>query len=160
MDSVLISVTIIDTAIVVSGTTLAAVQQNAGYQWLNCDSTLPIPGATGQTYNVINSGTYAVALQLNGCVDTSSCLLITSVGMLENASGGAYHIAPNPTTGFLTVYAPEAGDHRIELYSVTGSLVYTERFVSDRPTLFIGDLPAGVYWMRINGEIRAKVMKL
>jgi len=160
VDSVLISVTIIDTAIVVSGTTLAAVQQNAGYQWLNCDSTLPIPGATGQTYNVINSGTYAVALQLNGCVDTSSCLLITSVGMLENASGGAYHIAPNPTTGFLTVYAPEAGDHRIELYSVTGSLVYTERFVSNRPTLFIGDLPAGVYWMRINGEIRAKVMKL
>lgn len=160
VDSVWIDVTIIDTAVVVSSVTLNAAQQNASYQWFNCDSATAIPGATGQSYAISSSGSYAVVLQLNGCVDTTACVQVMSVGLIESLAGSAYHLAPNPTTGALTVYAPSVGTYRIELYDHAGRRVYAERFISDRPTLFIGDLPAGVYWMRINGTAGIKVVKL
>ncbi len=159
IDSVLITVTNIDTTVITSGAVLSSAQQGATYQWFNCDSLMALPGETMETFNATDNGSYAVTLQLNGCIDTSACVLISSIGIIENVAGSSYHIAPNPTTNTITVYAPSVQDYRIELYSITGSLVYTDRFKTDRPTLHLDKLPAGVYWMRINGEDGIKVVR-
>lgn len=160
VDSVLITVTNIDTTVIVSGAMLTTAQQGATYQWFNCDSLMALPGETNAVYDVTINGSYAVALQLNGCTDTSACVLITNAGLIENAAANLYSIAPNPTTGALTVYAPSVHDYRVQLFDVTGSLVYSNRFVTDRPTFSIEHLPAGVYWLRINGERGLKVVKM
>src|SRR5690349_22903005 len=53
-------------------------------------------GATSQSYTVLANGSYAVIISQNGCVDTSSCYAITSVGMHENNFSSEIQISPNP----------------------------------------------------------------
>jgi hypothetical protein len=60
-------------------TTLTAEQNNATYQWIDCDVLDgAISGETGQTYSPLITGYYAVEITLSdGCgatlIDTSSC---------------------------------------------------------------------------------------
>lgn len=74
----------IDNTITVTGNTLESNQASANYQWLDCDAELaPITGETGQSYMPAASGNYAVEISIQGCVDTSSCELISIVGIEE-----------------------------------------------------------------------------
>ncbi len=73
-----------------SGITLTSIATPANYQWVDCNNTmLPILGATAQTYIPVINGNYAVVVNQNGCIDTSLCYEINSVG-IEN-------IVQNPT---------------------------------------------------------------
>lgn len=74
----------IDNTITVSGNTLESNQASASYQWLDCDAGLsPIAGETGQSYTPEASGNYAVEISVQGCVDSSSCEIISIVGIEE-----------------------------------------------------------------------------
>jgi len=78
--------------------TIAANNTNATYQWLDCnDNFTPISGETGQTFTASGNGDYAVQLTENGCVDTTSCVSITTVGIDENTFGDEFLVYPNPT---------------------------------------------------------------
>ena len=159
VDSVIFNVTTIDTAVILTGTVLSAAQANASYQWINCDSALAIPGATAQAYTVSEVGSYAVAIELNGCADTSPCVLVTGTGIADGPSGAVYHVAPNPTTGLIVVHGPALGSYRIELFNTIGSIIHAEWSTSERHELHIERLPAGIYWLRINEAVGFKVVK-
>ncbi|NBY40315.1 MAG: T9SS C-terminal target domain-containing protein [Flavobacteriia bacterium] len=80
---------------------LAANQQNASYQWLDCNNNYnPISGANQNTFSPIVSGNYTVQISLNNCVDTSACTFVQvgSSGFLENFIQ-TDKIYPNPNNG-------------------------------------------------------------
>ena len=64
--------------------TLTADQNNATYQWLDCDNNnSPITGETAQSYTPTVTGNYAVEVTLNGCSTISECTLVDFTGVNE-----------------------------------------------------------------------------
>ena len=82
--------------------TLTAQQNNVTYQWLDCITNLPVPDAVSQSFTTsAASGTYAVIVTLNGCSDTSQCIMVDQSGLSEhdltvllspNPAGDAVHL--------------------------------------------------------------------
>ena len=63
-------------------TELNATQTGATYQWLDCDNDYAsILDETDQFYTPSLTGNYAVEVQMNGCIDTSACLLVDYTGI-------------------------------------------------------------------------------
>ena len=78
---------------------LSSVQENASYVWLDCASNYtPLANQTGQLFTPSASGTYAVEVTSNGCVDTSECIefQMASVGVSESTFPTTISAYPNP----------------------------------------------------------------
>ncbi len=91
----------IDDSISVNGNTLTAIQNGANYQWFLCQVGLsPIAGANSQSYTINSTGNYAVSLEVNGCRDTSDCVLALFTG-LDVLDLSQLQIFPNPNKGEL-----------------------------------------------------------
>ncbi|MFM7234064.1 MAG: choice-of-anchor V domain-containing protein [Flavobacteriales bacterium] len=127
-------------------TSATAAQQGATYQWWNCDTQLPIEGATSAEFSITDpsqNGNYSVAVTLNGCDAMSDCvfLLIESVEELQqNWSAGFF---PNPATTMLTVWSSTPTG--VSIYNGLGALVLSQRVNAINHTLDIGELQQGIY---------------
>ncbi|MCB9235148.1 MAG: T9SS type A sorting domain-containing protein [Bacteroidia bacterium] len=168
-DSVLtihLTVTTIDTTVQVVQDTLVALQGGASYQWLDCgDNFAPIAGATGQSYGVGFGGNFALEITLNGCVDTSYChdLLFESRG--GDLNGAGVRVWPNPVEGRLQLEFPAGLEvQEVALVNVTGQRLISRDLTtgSRRVSLDLGDLPAGIYLVRVvsgKGILAGRVVK-
>ncbi|MFT4662995.1 MAG: hypothetical protein ACI8V8_002407 [Chitinophagales bacterium] len=78
---------------------LSANNNGAGitYQWIDCADGSEITGSTAQTFSATTNGNYAVIINDNGCIDTSACVSISSLGIIENGFGKDLLLYPNPT---------------------------------------------------------------
>lgn len=136
-----------DTTISLIGSSLQANQANAtSYQWLNCNTAIPIAGAISQSYTPIVSGNYAVILNWNGCVDTSTCysfILTTSEHVTFNNSCSVY---PNPTTGKLAIRSALTQTFEWELFDLFGRRLMK----NSTQEIDMSNLPTGTYCLRIN----------
>jgi len=81
----------------------------ATYQWIDCDSSsLPIAGETAQVFTATTNGHYAVVIVNNsGCVDTSACVEVNSVGLNEESTGPV-SVYPNPVQNTLYISTEES----------------------------------------------------
>jgi PKD repeat protein len=86
-----VSVVPIDPAVALNNTVLSALPGYDSYQWFDCNTMLPIEGANGNTYDPGVTGTYAVAITLSSCIDTSECFYVQTP--LADFAG-------NPTYGY------------------------------------------------------------
>lgn len=97
----------IDVSVDVNGTTLQAVQTVAGYQWLDCDAAnAPINGEINQSYTPAVTGNYAVEINVEGCVDTSTCYLIDYTGIEELTADGKEVVKIVDLLGRETAFRP------------------------------------------------------
>jgi len=88
-----------DTAVNYTGDSLTAQTIGANYQWLDCANFWnPIPGATDAYYIPTSAGSYAVQIERNGCVDTSSCY-VHIVSGVEDQATAPIRVFPNPVVG-------------------------------------------------------------
>jgi uncharacterized delta-60 repeat protein len=77
--------------------TITANQSSATYQWIDCNTNTAIGGETNQSYTATTNGSYAVVVTLNGCSDTSACVIISTVGINQYSKLTAQSsIYPNP----------------------------------------------------------------
>ena len=71
-----------------TGPLLDSDQSGAIYQWLDCDNgNQPINGETNQSYTPAITGNYAVEVNMNGCIVTSTCYLVDYSGIEELING-------------------------------------------------------------------------
>lgn len=83
---------------------LEAVANDAIYQWLDCSNGFTaIAGASDQSFTATQNGSYAVAVTQMTCTDTSACITVDNVSILENQSGNGIRVFPNPTAGEVTI---------------------------------------------------------
>jgi hypothetical protein len=126
---------------------LTANQSGASYQWIDCNNNnAPISGAINQSFTPTTSGSYAVVVTLNGCVDTSACQTVTITGLdIQASSKLPFSIYPNPNRGNFTIQSTKGGV--FELIDVTGKVINTYTITNTQQTVN-ENIPAGIYFVR------------
>ena len=144
------------------GLTMTATNANATYQWLNCDNNFGIINdETNQTFTATTNGNFAVELTENGCVDTSSCVEITTVGILENTFCQEINVFPNPTNGKVWITFEEAlNNAEIILTDLQGRIVFTQKIDVTKDVLLEIEGDAGVYFLTIKTPNEKSLLKL
>ncbi len=93
-----------DVSVTNSSPTLTANATGSTYQWLDCNKNFTkINNAKSRTYVANSNGTYAVEVTQNGCIDTSLCINLSNVQILENTFGTSVKLFPNPTNDEVTI---------------------------------------------------------
>lgn len=160
LDLTINSVSDISTSL--SGVNITSNNSGATYQWLDCDNGYAtITNATSQTFVATASGNYAVELTENGCVDTTVCVAITSVGIVENSFGDALMVYPNPTNGNFSINL--GGVYETSIVSITdinGKLIDSKTITQSQTLDLSLEEPNGVYIVSIQAGDKNAVIRL
>jgi parallel beta-helix repeat protein len=118
----------------------------AQYQWRR--NGTPIQGATNRSYTPTASDVYTVTVtDDNGCSATSTPHYFNRVSVGGLSGNRHVRIYPNPTSDVVYIEAPESV--RVTLSSPEGRTILLQQHVQ---SLQVGDLPDGVYLLRIYNE--------
>ena len=153
-----IDTTVIDISTTNENITLKSNEDDAVYQWLNCDTKELISGETNQVFEVKENGSYAVIITKNGCVDTSQCAIVTSIGTIDLFSD--IKIYPNPNNG--TFYLNLGSDRNIciKLIDLDGKILYSKENINERIFEISTEIKSGVYIIEIDNNYKSKRYKL
>lgn len=137
--------------VIVDGQTITSSAAVADYKWLDCNnSNAVIPNEIDQTFNAEFTGSYAVEITVNGCVDTSDCVDITVLGNAENKNPVSFSLYPNPTHGNVSLMFEEYQSFiEVKITSATGKIVETKTFANTNRVNFELNQPAGIYFMEL-----------
>lgn len=153
----------VNTNTTLDGSTISSEVEGADYQWLNCEADMSvIPGATHQMYTTNNSGSFAVAVTENGCIDTSACVAVTLVGVTQSAFSNPFTLYPNPAKDVFTIdFTSNQVYLIVRIYSVAGQLVEALPVQNSDHLDVKFDHPSGMYWIEIeNLEGQKSTLKL
>ncbi len=129
-----LTITNIDTTTTTNDITIAANQNGALYQWIDCDNgNTPITGETGQSFTAPANGNYAVEVTFNSCMDTSACEIISSVG-IEDLSLDNIIISQQENTVVITHDLPNILE--VIVYDITGKVIHQKVGVNASPYIF------------------------
>ena len=148
----------IDVALTNDGQSLSANQNNASYQWLNCnEGNTAIVGATSQVYTPTTNGQYAVQITAGSCIEVSNCETILTVGTGESDNYGVVKIYPNPSNGEMTIEVTEMLlNTKVKILNVLGKQVASYDLTQTSTYLQL-DLENGIYFVLIDG-ISSKII--
>lgn len=151
-----------DTTTYLNSITIEANNPTASYIWLNCDNNYSIiSNETNQSYTPSVNGNYAVQLSENGCVDTSACVTIASVGVLENNFGKDFILFPNPTDGNISIDLGAKYEHvEVSISDINGKLIRLEKFDQEQIVSLTMKEPSGVYFLTVLAIDKSAVIRL
>ncbi len=140
---------------------IITVSQTADtYQWIDCDTELPIQNEESQTFTATASGNYAVDITINNCTVRSGCENITVVGINSETNANAITIYPNPSNGVL-VLKSNIKDY-IVVYDIFGRDIASFHLNTDSNFSKTIQLNAGIYFIysaKTNKTLRAVVIE-
>jgi hypothetical protein len=143
----------LNTTTSVTNETITATLSGASYQWVDCDNgNASIAGATSQSFTATTNGNYAVEITDNGCTETSSCVSVLSVGVIENSALSVISIFPNPSTGMFTVSTNQLGKNYIITDNI-GKVVMQGILNTTQMDIDISNNAKGIYLLTIEGHV-------
>nr|WP_294862740.1 T9SS type A sorting domain-containing protein [uncultured Fluviicola sp.] len=151
-----------DITTTLNGLTITATNGNATYKWLNCDNNYAIiNGATNQFFTVSANGNYAVELTENGCVDTSDCVNIASVGINELINDFEISVYPNPSSGKVYISFDKVRNGvDLVLEDLQGKTIFRKDYdVMSNTDIELPDT-TGIYFLRVKMPEGQKTLKL
>ncbi len=152
----------VNTSVNATATTLTSLNGSAAWQWLDCtNGYAEIPGASFQTFTPASIGSYAVEVSDNGCVDTSACYDITSIGIEERVAQLSARLHPTVTTGVLRllVDAPH-GTLNVTISNALGRVVQRSRTTAKAEQwLDVSALSAGSYSVLADVDGLSRVLR-
>ena len=135
-----------------SGITLFANETANSYQWIDCLNSIPIFGATSQSFTPTFNGSYAVILTNNFCSDTTFCYVLNNVGLKSTDSFSKdVHIYPNPTKNQLNIKINNpTTTTSVQMFSASGVLLYSNTFLNNEEiSLNVTEYSSGVYFVKL-----------
>jgi hypothetical protein len=157
-----ITILTVDTGITFDGNAIVSAAQAATFQWVNCnDNFAIIEGEIDSALQIIANGSYAVIVNQSGCIDTSSCVLISTVS-LDDKTANLFDVSPNPVHETFTITASEhAVTDTYQIFSSTGSLILSGRLTGKSTSIASVDLKSGIYFIVFNQHPKPyKLIKL
>jgi hypothetical protein len=150
------------TTVTQAGPSLTADQAGATYQWLDCNNNnAPISGATNQTYIATANGDYAVEINLSGCLDTSACINVVSVGLnAPEQTKVDFKVYPNPTKGGITIaiQGNTFNQERLRIFDMSGKIVRDVLVNGNFLEVDLHGLNSGVYFLDLAGAKRKVIL--
>ena len=140
----------IDTSITINFQSLTANATGSSYQWLDCNTMLPISGDTNKTFTPSSNGNYAVILNQYGCADTSNCHNFIFINVRENAFVKSINVFPNPTKDKVDVKLNRIFDNiNVHISTLQGKIIDTFRIESASEFQFNFNASTGIYFLDI-----------
>lgn len=142
----------IDVTTSVSGTTISANAAGLSYQWVDCNSAYAaVAGQTSQSYASAPDGSYAVIITNGSCVDTSSCVAISTTGIQSNLTQ-SLAVYPNPVKDQL-VLEGVASNSTLVVYNGLGQEVMNLKLDAEKTQhISMSQLQNGIYIIKINND--------
>lgn len=151
----------IDLSILSLGQVIGSNQTNADYQWLNCDDNYSIiPGEIQSTFTSNTYGNFALELTYNGCVDTSACTTINTIGIAHVDFMSSVHVSPNPTSDLVGIHFGNLQDKSVKVINTLGQIVYQKEHIVESVYQFNLSQPSGIYIIEVYSNNRRKRFKL
>lgn len=140
-------------SVVVDAFELTAFQDNASYQWLDCENGFePIFGENAQSFTAVEDGSYAVELSFNGCIVQSECQQIigTDVSAIDAMS---FAVFPNPTNGTISFRLSDGFGLPANVSLINGIGQVVERWTMNQSgmSLELNHSP-GVYMIQVEND--------
>ena len=155
--------TSMDVTTVLNGTTLTANNVNGFYKWLNCDENYtPIFGENNQSYSPSVNGMYAVEITENGCVDTSMCVSVNTVGIDGVKNNIQTALYPNPSSGIYHILLTESIEYfELAVHNIQGEIIFSKIYANTSQTsINLKEASPGVYFLTIKSNNGKNVVKL
>lgn len=158
-----VQVTTVNTGVSQSGAQLTALAANATYQWYNCATNLPIPGAVDAVFVAPEDGLYAVEVTQNGCSDFSECLIVNTLSISMPEANFSIQAYPNPAQQLIQVRISPAPMETLQmsLWNVLGQELNRQQAtpVSNGVySLRVEHLPHGNYFIKVHIEGKEQVV--
>lgn len=148
-----LTVNSLDTTVTLSSGTLTATIENATYQWINTDGNEPVVGENSISFTPQKSGTYKVAIEKDGCVDTSGSKYVEVViASLESVNNIAISVYPNPASNLVTVSLSANIEGSISITDIHGNKLLTKDLTDLTTTINTTNLSSGIYVIKINSS--------
>lgn len=140
----------IDSSVSTSGNTLTANETGASYQWIDCNNAnTPVGGATSQAFTPAVDGSYAVIVNKNGCIATSTCqnvVLASDDFQLNNQ----IKLYPNPSNGIFNLELGTPFNSVITTVTNISGQVIMERNNDNITNLELNlNAPNGIYFVSV-----------
>lgn len=153
-----VTVNQISNEITVTGSVLTAVQAGAVYQWIDCATGAPIPGATSQSFTPSQNGEYGVLIFTpESCSSVSDCIVINNLSIGQE-SFDWMAVYPNPASERVTINNLPS-ESTVRLMDMTGKVIYSVK-ASASLIINLADVKAGVYLLNVENKSGAATHKL
>jgi hypothetical protein len=142
-----------DNSITNNNGTFVANQDNATYQWVDCNNgDKPIAGATGKEFKPTITGSYAVQISKGMCKIVSDCVEFKELSTAVNSLGNEIYLYPNPTEETVNIVLKQAEDVVINQRDMSGRLIAT--YISKDKRIVSVNLKgnSGMYLLEIIGS--------
>lgn len=150
-----------NTSISQSADTLKALPLGYTYQWIDCATNSPIPGATASSFVPTSSGSYKAVVHFSiECSDTTLCRNI-AVGVADRELN-PITIYPNPSSGYVEVnsHVPMA-EVNFNLFDMAGRMMpFSSQTVGKTSSINFSELSNGVYFLEVNHRSTKQYFKL
>jgi hypothetical protein len=151
--------------------------QNIGYVTGDCGQIIhTIEGGSTWTNQVIRTVGSSLWLYSSWFTDANTGYVTGSNGtILKTTDGGVtwmsgiqgstvLKISPNPATELISIEFPDfvsikETKNMIHIYNVTGNEVLTMYSIGNKTDLQVGDLPSGLYFVKVTGRSKVFVGK-
>lgn len=143
------------------GPSLTADQGGASYQWIDCNNgNSIISGAISQNFTATANGSYAVIVDLGGCIDTSSCNIVFDLGV-NGLSDNDMLVFPNPADEmfFIELTTPIGNDYIIHIYNAVGQEIQIQKLTPSSTQMIEINCSAwnpGVYLVKGSEQLTGK----
>lgn len=159
-----LTVTGVNTTVSLSGVTITSAASNATWQWINCASNMPVAGAISASFTPTANGSYAVIVTQNGCVDTSQCTAVTTLGLDQLSTNDLMSIYPNPSKDLFVLYDQQGmlSGQWVTVTNLLGETVYTTQITESKTNMDLSSAKDGIYLVTIGsnyGKLIAKIIK-
>lgn len=127
------------------------------YQWLLSGNV--INGANQNIYSPLSTGDYSVIIGLDGCRDTSAVQFVIVTDVAQTLNRSAWKVFPNPVQRDLMIEGE--GIEQVRVMDVLGRTTQAPmKALDDLLKMDFSDLPNGIYFVELKGQIRVEKVKV
>lgn len=157
-----LTVTGVNTAVSMSGITITSAASNASWQWINCATNQPVSGAVSASFTPTANGSYAVVVTQNGCVDTSQCTAVNTVGLDQLSVNDLLVVYPNPSKDLFVLYDQQGtlSGQPVIVTNLLGETVHAARITDVKTTIDLSSAKDGIYFVSIGSDYGKFVTKI